>query len=248
MYLDDYNLSSIIDFNFTTRNTNGLPTTLAGSPVVSVYKTNSTTQTTTGVTLTVDFDGITGLNHVRIDTSTDGSFYASGCDFSVVITIGTIGGSTVAGEVVAHFSILNRSALRPTTAGRTVLVASDGSISPNWADVKSPGTTVALTGTTLKSVYLARLGFQLGTTNKYRVKWFKDGIPQDSGVTSATIQVIKEDGTDLVASTAMTDAGNNDFRYTEATNVVTSGTTVRVRMTATIDSETRTTDADIGKV
>lgn len=246
MYLEDYNLSSTVDFNFTTR-INGVPTTLAGA-TVSVYKGSSTTQTTTGVTLTVDFDGITGLNHVTIDLSSDGSFYSAGNDFCVIITAGTVSGNLVAGEVVAHFSIKNRSALRPATSGREALVAADGSVSPNWADVKSPASTVALSGTTLKSIYLARLGFQLGSPNKYRVKWFKDGIPQDSGVTDAEIQVIKEDGTDLVASTAMTDAGNNDFRYTEATNLVTSGTTVCVRMTATIDGSTRTTDAEIGKV
>ena len=238
----------MVDFDFTSR-INGLPTTLSGSPVVSVYKTNSTVESTTGVTLTVDFDARTGLNHVRIDLSSDLTFYAAGVDYAVVITTGTVGGTSVVGEVVGHFSILNRSALRPTIAGRTALVAPDGSIAPDWSKVMSPTTAVALTNTTLKSVYLARLGFQLGATdNRYRVKWFKDGIPQDSGVTSPTIQVIQENGTDLIASTAMTDAGSNDFRYTEATNKVTAGTTVRVRLTATIDGATRTTDADIGKV
>lgn len=107
MYLGDYRAGTPVDFKFTTVNTSGVPTQLAGSPAVSVYKANSTTETTTGVTLTVDFDARTGLNHVRIVT-TD-SFYAGGNDYHVIITTGTVGGSSVVGYVVAEFSIENRS-------------------------------------------------------------------------------------------------------------------------------------------
>lgn len=149
MYLDDYNLSATIDFKFTTRKSTGLPTQLAGSPAVSVYKTNSTTQTTTGVTLTIDFDSVTGLNHVRIDTSADGTFYAAGCDFAVVITAGTVDSISVVGETVATFSILNRSALRPTTAGRTLDVSAAGNAGIDWSNIEAPTTTVAFTGTTI---------------------------------------------------------------------------------------------------
>lgn len=39
----------------------------------------------------------------------------------------------------------------PATSGRSTLVAADGSVSPNWADVKSPTTTVDLSGTTIKT-------------------------------------------------------------------------------------------------
>jgi hypothetical protein len=181
MYLDDYNPAATVDFKFTTR-INGLPTTFAGSPVVSVYKTNSTTQSTTGVTLTVDFDAVTGLNHVRIDMSADAGFYAAGCDFAVVITAGTVGGVSVIGEVVGHFSIRNRSPLRPVTAGREAAVAANGGVAPDWANIQSPGTVVELAETTLKSIYLARLGHELGTAvNKYRVRWFKNGLPLSSG-------------------------------------------------------------------
>ena len=152
MYLDDYNLSATIDFKFTTRKSTGLPTQLAGSPAVSVYKTNSTMQTTTGVTLTVDFDSITGLNHVRIDTSADGTFYAAGCDFAVVITAGTVDSISVVGETVATFSILNRSALRPTTAGRTLDVSAAGNAGIDWSNIEAPTTTLNLSGTTVKTV------------------------------------------------------------------------------------------------
>ena len=130
--------------------------------------------------------------------------------------------------------------LRPTTDGRTALIASGGHIGIDWANLANPTTSVGLTATTLAPVYFARLAFEQNAgTDKYRVKWYKDGIPQNSGVTSPTIQVIKEDGTDLVASTAMTDAGSNDWKYSESTNVVINGVTVQVKVAATIDGSTR---------
>lgn len=107
-------LSSTLSFNFTT-SVNGVPTTLLGSPVISVYK-NSTTESTTGVTLTVDYDSRTGLNHVVIDTSADTSFYSADNDFSVVITAGTLGGVSQVGVEVGSFALMNeRSNLDKTT-------------------------------------------------------------------------------------------------------------------------------------
>ena len=108
-YIGDFNTSAVIYSRFTTVTTTGAPTQLAGSPVLSVYKTNSTTQTTTGVSLGVDHDSVTGLNLITINTSADGTFYAAGCDFQVIITTGTVGGTSVVGYVVAEFSIENRN-------------------------------------------------------------------------------------------------------------------------------------------
>src|SRR5689334_20566702 len=99
MWLGEFDAGSTVDFKFTTRGTTGAPTTLSGTPAVSVYKSNSTTESTSGVTLTTDFDSRTGLNHVRVDLSSDGTFYATASDFQVVITAGTVGGTSVVGEV-----------------------------------------------------------------------------------------------------------------------------------------------------
>lgn len=107
-YLGDLSPGETLDFKFTTVGVTGAPTTLAGTPVVSCYKSNSTTETTTGVTLTVDFDSRTGMHHVRIDTSADGTFFAAGNDFDVVITTGTVGGTSVVGYIIGHFSLRNR--------------------------------------------------------------------------------------------------------------------------------------------
>lgn len=96
-----------LNTKFTTVDTTGLPTVLSGA-TISVYKSNSTTQSTAGVTFTGGFDSVTGLNNVNIDLSADGTFYAAGGDFQIVITAGTVGGTSVAGYVVAEFSIQNR--------------------------------------------------------------------------------------------------------------------------------------------
>lgn len=105
-HLGDYDASTVIYGHFSTyRPSTGAAYTLAGSPVLSVYKDNSTTQTTTGVTLTADFDSVTGLNQFTIDTSSDGSFYSTGSNYSVVITTGTVDSVSVVGSVVASFTI-----------------------------------------------------------------------------------------------------------------------------------------------
>lgn len=108
-YQGDILEDATITFSFSTRDTAGLPTTLAGTPVLSVYKDTGTTESVAGITLSVDHDGVTGLNNVEIDSSAD-AFYAAGSDYYVVITTGTVDGGSVVGEVVGTFSIQNRYA------------------------------------------------------------------------------------------------------------------------------------------
>jgi hypothetical protein len=59
--------------------------------------------------------------------------------------------TTASGDVLARVNTYTsgQAPLQPAVAGRTAAVAADGSISPNWADVKSPTTSLALTGTTV---------------------------------------------------------------------------------------------------
>lgn len=52
---------------------------------------------------------------------------------------------------MGSFSIDNRSALRPTTAGRTLDVSAGGEAGVDWANVGSPTTVVGLSGTTVKT-------------------------------------------------------------------------------------------------
>lgn len=116
-YLGDYiEDNTALNLKFTTKQfSTGAPFTLAGTPVISVYKANDITQTTAGITLTVDFDSVTGLNNVLIDLSAD-AFYAANNDYQVVITTGTVDGVSVVGVVVGEFSIENRFTDVPQTA------------------------------------------------------------------------------------------------------------------------------------
>lgn len=152
MHIGDFDASAVIYGKFTTfRPSTGAAYTLGGTPALSVYKDNSTTQSTTGVTLTADFDSVTGLNHFAIDTSADGTFYSAGSFFDIVITTGSVDSVSVVGSVVASFTLRKTSSLKPTTAGRTLDVSAGGEAGLDWANIGSPTTTVNLSGTTVKT-------------------------------------------------------------------------------------------------
>lgn len=123
-YAEDY---ATLNLKFSTHQADGTPITLAGTPAVSVYKANGTTQSTAGITLTLDFDAVTGLHNVLIDLSAD-AFYAVANDYAVVITAGTVDGVSVVGTVLAHFSIQNRStsAIKTDTAAILADTGTDG--------------------------------------------------------------------------------------------------------------------------
>lgn len=148
-YFGDIRLSDTIDIKFvTTAAATGAPTQLAGTPVISAYPGNSTTQVTTGITLSVDFDGVTGLNNCRVVAS-GANGYATATNYALVITTGTVGGTSAVGYVIGSFSIEARSALMPTTAARTLDVSAGGEAGVDWANVGSPTTTVGLSNTTV---------------------------------------------------------------------------------------------------
>lgn len=154
-YQGDLAPGATLWFAFTSRRfTTGVPFALA-SGALAVYQDASDTQSTAGVTLTASFDGVTGQNRVTIDTSADGTFYAVGHDYSVILSAGTVDSVSVVGEVLATFSMGHRSSLRPTTAGRTLDVSASGEAGVDWANVGSPTTTLALTGTTISTSQVA---------------------------------------------------------------------------------------------
>jgi len=87
------------------------------------------------------------------------------------------------------------------------------------------------------------------TADHYAVRWFKNGAPITSGITSPTIQVIKgSDGTDLIASTALTEIGSTHrFKKDESTNKMVAGAIYFAVVSATIDGSTRTWDQQVGR-
>lgn len=102
MNIGNFKLGSTFDKKFTTRKSDGTPITFGGSPALAIYKDNSTAESNVGVTLTVDFDGRTGLHNLRVVT-TD-AFYVAG-NYDVVVTAGSVDGISVVGEVVFSFSL-----------------------------------------------------------------------------------------------------------------------------------------------
>ncbi|HEU4601381.1 MAG TPA: hypothetical protein VFS24_05410, partial [Steroidobacteraceae bacterium] len=113
------------DCNFGTVNpSTGASFTLGGTPAVSIYKDNGTTESTTGVTLTADFDARTGLNHLRVTTASDGTFYSAGSYFEAVITAGTVNSVSVVGQPVCAFT-LNKAKVSSVT-GSVASIASGG--------------------------------------------------------------------------------------------------------------------------
>src|SRR3972149_6925714 len=100
-YRGDYTPGTTIDFKFTTRaRTKQTAVTFSGSPALTSYKANATAEDNTGIALTVDFDGRTGVNHVRIDTAsaTASTFYTAGNMFSIVVTQGSASSTSLTGE------------------------------------------------------------------------------------------------------------------------------------------------------
>lgn len=150
-YLGDFPVGATVRHLWATAQGDGASVTRATNGTVSVYKDLGTTQSTTGVTDTEDFDALTGVHAVAVDMSSDGTFYSSGSDFTAVLSAATIDGKVV-NTPICTWSVNNRAGLRPTTAGRTLDVSAGGEAGLDWANVGSPTTTVALTGTTVDLV------------------------------------------------------------------------------------------------
>lgn len=111
-YIGDFPASSTIRFMWNTSGSNGASITRATDGSIRIYKNNSATQRTSsnGITDTEDFDSLTGVHHLQIDTSdnSDAGFYAAGNDYFVVLTASTIDSQAV-NAALFGFSIENRT-------------------------------------------------------------------------------------------------------------------------------------------
>lgn len=190
--LGDFTPGKTIVFDFNTHKADGTPITLAGTPAISVYK-NSTTESTAGVTLTVDYDSRTGMHHVVIDTSADGTFYAAGNDFRAVITAGTVDSISVVGTVVGAFSLSNRSALRPATADRTLVVDAAGLADANTVKIGPSGSGTAQTavdaGARLDATVSSRMATYTQPTG-FLAATFPTTVASTTNITAGTITTV----------------------------------------------------------
>ena len=240
MYIGDIRLEQTVDIKFTTRTfTTGAPGTLGGTPVVSAYPGNSLTQLTAGITLTVDFDAVTGLNNCRV-VATAANGYATATNYDLVITTGTVGGVSVVGEVIGSFSIENRSALMPTVVGRTLDVSATGEAGLDWANVGGAGTTVGLTATTVSTVTTLT-----GHTAQTGDAFARIGAPAGASA-SADIAAVKADTaavkvkTDFLPSVTAGGTGGVFIAGTNAATTITTGltTTFTGSLTGSVGSVT----------
>ena len=115
-YMGDYADDSTVRIFFTTNDGSGgavAPSTAFEAADIVIYKNNSATQkaTTNGITMTSPFDTVTGLHLVEIDCSNDtgdSGFWATGNDYSVVLSPDETVDSQTVVSAVAQFSIENR--------------------------------------------------------------------------------------------------------------------------------------------
>lgn len=120
-YMGDVIPGAVLYGTFSTVSTGNAMSNVT-SLTVQVVKDNATQGQTIGVTATANFMALAGSNpHVfRIDTGAAATFYVGNMDYTVLISAGsvTIGSTSIVGEIVGRFSILNRSPLQNQTTGR----------------------------------------------------------------------------------------------------------------------------------
>lgn len=117
MYQGDYKEDAIVYvmFNTFTSNDPSASSTITNflNTDVHIHKDNDLTQrnNAAGITVSINFDGITGSHMIKIDTNdnTVAGFWVTGKDYFVRIEGVTIDGATV-NAIVGHFSIENRFA------------------------------------------------------------------------------------------------------------------------------------------
>ena len=118
---------------------------------VEIHKDGSTTQRSSdnGVTVSIDFDSVTGNHLVAIDLSdnSDAGYYANGSRYQVRMEGTTVDGATI-NAWIGSFSI--GCMLRPTTAGATLDVESGGCAGIDWGNVANKTTANDLSATDIQ--------------------------------------------------------------------------------------------------
>jgi len=140
----DITLEDTFRHQFTTRAFGtGIPTVLAGTPVLSVLEENNAVPITAGVSVSVDQASVVGLNEATI-VATAANGYESGKSYAIYISTGTVASVSVVGEVVGHFTIGASAAAVDLANGtdglgalktETALIVGDtNELQTDWAD------------------------------------------------------------------------------------------------------------------
>lgn len=222
----DITLEDTIFIAFTTRAfATGIPTVLAGTPVVSAYENADLTQITAGITLGVDHDSVVGLNMLTV-VATAANGYEAGKDYNLVVTTGTVGGVSVVGEVVGQFTVA-RSAAAVDLANGTDGLGAIKAVLPS-----------ALVGGRMDSDIGAKTGnVALSAQEKLDVNTEADTAASDYGALRPTVA-----GRDL--DVTATGAAGIDWGNVEnkATANDLAGTDIQLCDTVTTNTDVRGTD------
>lgn len=154
-FYGDYDTTETVNIPFNTFSSDDPSASVTITNLVAgdieIHKDGSTTQraSDSGVSVTIDFDGVTGNHIASIDLSdnSDAGFYANGSRYQVRMEGTTVDGATI-NAWIGSFSI--GCTLRPTTAGRTLDVETGGCAGIDWANVANPTTAVDLSGTDIQ--------------------------------------------------------------------------------------------------
>lgn len=154
-FFGDYDLTETVHIPFNTftsddPSASSTITNLAAGDI-EIHKDGSITQRASdaGVTVSIDFDSITGphMAHIDLSDDTDAGFYAAGSRYAVRVEGTTVDGATINAWIGA-FSV--GCTLRPTTAGRKLDVTATGAAGIDWANVENPTTAVDLSATDIQ--------------------------------------------------------------------------------------------------
>jgi hypothetical protein len=136
-------------FNFWSQDKDGVPITIASSPVVKVFKEGDATGRASGtdpeITLTLNKidpagSATTGCHHVKIDTSTQ-TYYEKNKLYRVFLTAGTVDGVSKAGHPIASFGIENSGVIQRAS---TLTDIQEGQILDNGIVQGVTSTTITL--------------------------------------------------------------------------------------------------------
>lgn len=158
---------------------------------VHIHKDDGTTQrnNAAGITVSIDFDGITGSHLLKIDSSDDtvAGFWVAGHDYFVRVEGTTVDGATI-NAMVCHFSIENRFILTAASVNAEVVDVMTVDTTAEMSQVAPPATP------TFQEMW-SYLYFRL--RNKCTTTASEDAMWDNAGTTKLVKTTISDDGTTL---------------------------------------------------
>lgn len=162
-YLGDFAEDATVRRFFNTVDSAGAPVTIGGTAAAQVYKDGGTTQITAGITITEDFDGVTGLHLLAVDMSADAG-YTTGSDYAAVISVGTADSVSIVGGVLVQWSCENRrvNAIKDGVIGTDTFAS--GVLSTDEDLATAVGTELDSDFAAIPAAVLGAAGLNLTTT------------------------------------------------------------------------------------